>query len=99
MGRRSTYSTEFKQEAVKLVLEQGLSLAQVAEDLGVGKSTLDKWLRSAREQIRDPNALKDDERAELQRLRKEVHLLRIERDLLKKTAIYFAKDTSKGTAS
>lgn len=99
MGRPRKFSTEFKQEAVKLVLEQGLSLAQVAEDLSVGKSTLGKWLRAHREHVADPNALKESERAELQRLRKEVHCLRMERDLLKKTAMYFAKDTRGGSSS
>ena len=57
-----------------------------------GVSTLDKWLCVHRERSQDPNALSEPQLAELKRLRKEVQLLRIERDILKKTAVYFAKD-------
>ena len=96
---RKKYTAEFKAEAVKLVKAQGLSIAQVALDLGVGQSTLDKWVREARIRASDPNALSETELAELKRLRKENHLLKIERDLLKKTAIYFAKGTEGGVNS
>jgi transposase len=88
-----TYSPEFKQGAISLVLDSGLSVAQAAKDLGVGVSTLDKWLRAHRERSQDPNALSETERVELKRLRKENQMLRIERELLKKTAVYFAKDS------
>lgn len=93
---RKRYKPEFKAEAVKLVTKQGLSIAQAALELGVGKSSLDKWVRCAQIRAQDPNGLNESELAELKRLRKEVHLLKIERDLLKKTAIYFAKDTEGG---
>lgn len=96
---RKKFSPEFKTEAVNLVTRQGLSIAQVANDLGIGKSSLDKWVRVARERARDPNALSEAELAELKRLRKENHLLKIERDILKKTAIYFARDTGRGSNS
>ena len=96
---RKRYKPEFKAEAVKLVTKQGLSIAQAASELGVGKSSLDKWVRAAQICAQDPNALSESELAELKRLRKEVHILKIERDLLKKTAIYFAKDTEGGANS
>lgn len=76
-----------------MVEDSGLSVAKAAKDLGVGVSTLDKWLRAHRERAKDPNALSETELAELKRLRKENQILRIERDLLKKTALYFAKDS------
>ena len=88
-----SYDLEFKQGAISLVLESGLSTAKTAKDLGVGKSTLEKWIRAYHERSQDPNALSETERAELKRLRKENQMLRIERELLKKTAIYFAKDS------
>jgi transposase len=89
----TTYSLDFKKGAISLVEDSGLSVAKAAKDLGVGVSTLDKWLRSHRERAKDPNALSETELAELKRLRKENQTLRIERDLLKKMATYFAKDS------
>jgi len=88
-----TYSLDFKQGAISMVVDSGLSVAKAAKDLGVGTSTLDKWVRRHRERSQDPNALGETELAELKRLRKENQVLRIERDLLKKTAVYFAKDS------
>lgn len=97
MGKR--YRPEFKQEAVNLVVRQGLSVKQAAADLGIGMSTLDNWLRRYHEHEQDPNVLGETELAELKRLRKEVHLLRLERDLLKKTTVYFAKDSENVSSS
>lgn len=97
MGKR--YRPEFKQEAVNLVVKQGLAVKQAAADLGIGMSTLDNWLRRHREHERDPNVVGETELEELKRLRKEVHLLRLERDLLKKTTIYFAKGREDGSSS
>jgi transposase len=91
MGRHRQFTDEYKQQAVKLVLEQGLSISQAAQDLGLGKSTLDKWLRVFRERLADPAALTEQERDELKRLRKENQQLRLERDLLKKATAFFAK--------
>jgi transposase len=84
------FSPEYKQEAVKLVVGQGLSVAQAARDLGIGKSTLDRWIAEGREQTQ-PDALTESERVELKRLRKENAVLRMEREILKKAAAYFAK--------
>lgn len=84
------FSTEFKAEAVKLVLEQGLAPAQAARDLGIGASTLDKWLKDARGRVQ-PQAITESEKEELKRLRKEVHYLKMERDILKKATAYFSR--------
>lgn len=89
---RRKFTEEFKAEAARLVLEQGLAPAQVARDLGVGQSTLDSWVRAKRSEKR-PEALTEDERAELKRLRKEVSVLRMERDILKKATAFFSKSS------
>jgi len=99
MGTKKRYSREFKQGAVDLVIKQGLPLRQAASDLGVGKSTLDKWVREGRQRAADPNSLSENELEELKRLRKECRILKMERDLLKKTAVYFAKTAEEGMPS
>lgn len=83
------YTTEYKQEAVKLVKEGGLSLSSAARDLGLAASTLCKWVKEAGEPSRD--SLTINEKEELRVLRKEVKQLRMERDILKKATAYFAK--------
>ena len=98
MGKRK-YSEEYKAEAVKLVLERGLTTAQAALDLGVGKSTMDKWVRVCRERKSGGVEITPAELEELRRLKKEVRILREERDILKKAAAYFAKDSSSGAGS
>ena len=89
--KRRRYSEQQKADAIKVVLEQGVPLAQAAVDLGIGASTLDKWVRDSKLSKANPLALSVDEREELKRLRKEVYRLKMERDILKKTAIYFVK--------
>jgi transposase len=90
--RRRTYTREFKEEAVKLVVESGLSKAKAARDLGVPESVLGRWVQRAEEQ-QQVGALGAAERAELKRLRQEVATLRKERDILKKAAAFFAMET------
>ncbi len=97
MGTRKRYTREFKQEAINLVIKQGLSITKAASDLGVGKSSLDKWVREAQLRAKDPNRVSETELEELIRLRKENRLLKMERDLLKKTTVYFAKGSDGGT--
>lgn len=90
---RRKFSEEYKEQAVKLVLEQGLSQRQACQDLGLGASTLDKWVREAKSQSKQESGLPESEKEELKRLRKEVHTLRMERDILKKATAYFAKNS------
>ena len=85
------FSQEYKEQAVKLVLDEGVSQRQVSQDLGLGTSTLDKWIRDYKSQNSQNPSLIESEREELKRLRKEVHILRMERDLLKKATAFFAK--------
>ena len=89
--RRKKYTPEFKAEAAKLVLENGLSQAQASRDLGVSASMLGRWVQQARE-AEQPSALSEAERGELERLRRENAILRKERDILKKAAAFFAKE-------
>ncbi len=90
--KRRQYTREFKAEAAKLVLEQGLTRAQAARDLGVPESVLGRWVHLA-ERDAQPGALTTDERDELKRLRKQVKVLRTEREILKKAAAFFAKES------
>lgn len=94
--KRRAFTPEFKQEAVKLVLEQGLTAAQAARDLGVGENVLGRWLQLARDGVEKSRAgevLTESEHGELKRLRSENAVLRKEREILKKAAAFFAKET------
>jgi transposase len=87
------YSEEFRDESVRLVIESKSSVAQIAKDLGVSTWTLRGWVKKHRERIgakepRRPETLEEENR----RLRRELAVLRQERDLLKKAAAYFAKE-------
>ena len=96
MGTRRQFSREFKLEAVKLVKERGVSVAQAARDLDVHENVLCKWVREATadpQQAFPGQGVMKPEQAELERLRKENAKLRMERDLLKKAAAYFAKES------
>jgi len=96
MGRRS-FSREFKLEAIKLVRERGVAVAQAARDLGVHENVLRKWVRDweADPQQAFPGQGKmKPEQLELERLRREVRRLKAERDILKKAAAYFAKEST-----
>lgn len=96
MGRsRRKYSREFKLEAVMLVVEQGRTVGDVAESLGVNRGVLQRW----KSQLKTEGALAfpgngrpnaADE--EVRRLRKELAQVRQERDILKKATAYFAKE-------
>ncbi|MBB6122933.1 transposase [Sphingobium subterraneum] len=85
------HSEEFKQEAVRIALTSGLPRARVAADLGVGKSTLGKWLADYRptDLVSGPQA---DLALENERLRLENRILKEERDILKKATQFFAKE-------
>ncbi len=83
MGRGIRFTTEFKREAVRLVLSSGRPRTEIAEDLGVGLSSLTRWIGQYRGEEMPPE-IRDDLQAELKRLRKENAVLRQERDILKK---------------
>ena len=78
MGRGIRFTREFKREAVRLALSSGRPRAEIAEDLGVGLSSLTRWIGQFRDEEMPPE-IKDDLQAELKRLRKENAVLRQER--------------------
>ncbi len=89
-----TYTEEFKQEAIKLVSEQGYKIAEAARSLGINENLLGKWKRRSEAGHGGPpqDSLRGDERAELERLRAENKRLLMERDILKKAAAFFANE-------
>jgi len=95
---RKTYTREFKLQALRMLSDQGLSVAEVARRLGVGENCLRSWKAAAAQQGAEAafpgrgNLSPADE--ELRRLRAEVYRLKAERDLLKKAAAYFASPPS-----
>ena len=96
MGTRRQFSREFKVEAVKLVTQRGVAVAQAARDLDVVESVLRRWMRELVQGTREAfpgNGVMKAEQAEIDRLRKEVAKLKMERDILKKAAAYFAKES------
>lgn len=90
MARKQT--AEFRAEAVRIALTSGLTRRQVASDLGVGFSTLSKWIQHSR--YNDPSPVPEqDLLKENERLRKENRLLKEERELLKKATVFFAEQS------
>lgn len=93
--QRRKFSREYKLEAVKLVRERGVSVAQAARDLDVHENVLRKWVKdygTDPAQAFPGHGQIKPEQLEIARLRKEVAKLKAERDILKKAAAYFAKD-------
>ena len=94
---RKTYTREFKLQALRMVTDQGLAVAEAARRLGVRENLIRNWKRAAQEQ--GPDAFPGHGNLppaedEFRRLRAEVARLRAERDLLKKAAAYFANPPS-----
>ena len=94
---RRKFTREFKLEAVRLIKERGVSYAQVSHDLSVHQSQLRSWVKT---QADDPqqafpgHGQMKPEQAEITRLKREVIKLKAERDILKKAAAYFAKEST-----
>ncbi len=97
MARRKTYTREFKQDAVRLVTEQGYKQTQAARNLGIDRGMLGRWIKEFQadesEAFRGQGKLKS-EGEELRRLREENRRLKMERDILKKATAFFAKQSS-----
>jgi transposase len=85
----TSYTEEFRLDAVRIATTSGLTRPQIASDLGVGLSTLNKWVQKHQHEDLMSGPHEDVEK-ENSRLRKEVRLLREEREILKKAAIFFA---------
>lgn len=96
MAQGKRYPAEFQREAIALVKSSDRSQADIAKSLGVSKQTLSMWLkRDAEMQARrdDPTKVADDDLAELKALRKRVAELEVEKEILRKAAAYFARET------
>ena len=92
---RRRFTREFKLEAVRLVTERGVTIAQAARDLEVSGQVLRRWvkeLEADQQQAFPGHGQMKADQAEITRLRREVAKLKAERDILKKAAAYFAKD-------
>ena len=102
MGTRRQFSREFKLEAVKLVKHRGVAVAQAARDLDVHENVLRRWIRELAvdpQQAFPGKGVMKPELAEIDRLRKEVAKLRMEREILKTPRPTFAKESMWNSAS
>jgi transposase len=95
-NKRRQYTTEFKKEAVELVTRENYTVAQAASSLGISRNMLDRWRREYWEREKDAfpgTGHKAGEAEELRKLREENRRLRLERDILKKAAAFFARES------
>ena len=94
MGRPSKYPPEFRRDAVELVRSSDRTVLEIARSLGILDTTLHNWVKADREaRERNGDALVESERDELRRLRKENAELKLDREILRKAAAYFARET------
>ncbi len=93
--QRRSFTPEFKADTVRLVLEEGKSVPQVSRDLDLTETAVREWVKQAQINAGKgaPGALTTTEKEELARLRRENRELRMERELLKKAAAFFAKES------
>ncbi len=100
---RAVYTPEFRAEATALVLRDGLKVSEAASRLSISKKTLENWIGRARAgklgEIGANRTPVTEQEAEISRLRKALAEMKMERDLLKKAAAYFAKESLPGTRS
>jgi transposase len=97
MTTRKKYTKEFKQDAVRLVAEQGYKQTEAARNLGIDRGMLGRWVKEFQEDESEAfrgNGKLSSEQEELRRLREENRRLRMERDILKKATAFFAKESS-----
>ncbi len=93
MGRPSTFSPEFREQAVELVRATGKTIAEGARDLSINDTTLGNWVDRAEPDSSGLLPLTAEERAELTRLRREKAKLKTEREILKIAAAFFVTES------
>jgi len=93
--KRKTYDKEFKLSAVKMIIEGGMSVSRVSKDLGVNENSLHNWKRAYQEDRQDAfpgkGRMKPEEE-EIRKLKRELHIVKMERDILKKAIAFFARE-------
>ena len=102
MKSQQRYTAEFRAEAVRMMEQEGLSQAQAARRLGIPEGTLSNWVMRARRTTAPAGQGSEsvvELRAEVKRLLKELTRAQLERDILKKAAAYFARESLPGTRS
>jgi transposase len=95
--QRRRFGREFKVEAVRLIMERGVSVAQAARDLDVHENVLCKWVKELAADLGQAfpgHGQMKPEQLEIEKLRREVAKLKVERDIIKKAAAYFARDVT-----
>lgn len=94
--KRKKYTQEFKEEAVKLITEQGYQIAEASRNLGINENMLGRWKREIGGGAEEVSGVSGGpaRQAELNRLRKENERLKMECEILKKATAFFAKETS-----
>lgn len=97
MKQQRRFTREFEDEAVRLAVTSGRPQRAIAEDLGVGLSTLVRWIGRSRDRAAEAadGSAATDTTAELKRLRRENEVLRQERDILKRATAFFAREGSR----
>jgi transposase len=91
---RRKFSDEFKRDAVEIVRSSGKPIAEVARELGIYDSTLGSWVKQDQVNRGEREGLSTDERQELGELRRENARLRMERELLKRAAAFWVKEST-----
>ena len=96
-AKRKSYTPAYRREAARLVIDTGRRIVEVAGEIGVGEALLGRWVAIERAHMdgEPPQALDADERAELERLRREVAELRMDREFLKKAAASSRRRTTR----
>ena len=96
--KRRRYSREFKEEAVELASRPDVTIKDVADDLGIHRSVLERWCRAANTTDQEPFPGKGQPRdEEVARLRRELAQVKKERDFLRDAAAFFARESPGGT--
>lgn len=90
---RRRFTAEYKAEVVQLVRSSGRSTTEVARDLGINKGSVHEWVKQADVDDGRREGLSSAEREELVKARREIRILREERDILRKAAAFFAQET------
>lgn len=96
-GTRQRFTQQFKDDAVRLVIEHGYSCEETGRRLGVSANNISRWVRQDRDKVEDPaesGLSREQLETELKRLRKENKRLEMEREILKKATAFFAKESN-----